>query len=104
MACVLGRELLSHEDMAEMPTAVFAEDLNPKTVGVGLLRDRTRDFVVEAGPPAVTGEFILGTIQRRVATPADIGAGVGQLGVFADERSFRILPQDYPRFFRRETG
>ena len=78
MACVLGGEPFPHEDVAEMTAAVLAEDLGAGTVAVGHLLDRALDLVVEARPAAVAGEFILGAIERRVATPADVGAGVLQ--------------------------
>ena len=71
MARVFGGESFSHEDVAEMTTAIIAEDFRAKTVAVGHLLDSAFDLIVEAGPTALADEFVIGTIERRVATPAD---------------------------------
>src|ERR1700738_3854031 len=85
-----------------MTTAVLAEDLGANSVAVEHLFDRAFDLVVEAGPAAVAGEFILRAIERRIATPADVGAGFLQVGIFADERPLCPFSKDYPLFFGRE--
>ena len=102
MARVLAGEPFSHEDVAEMTTAVITDDFGTRTVAVGHLLDSTLYLIVEAGPTAVAGEFVIGPIERRVATPADVGAWVLEIRVFADKRPFCPFAQDNTRFLGRE--
>ena len=102
MTRVLGGKPFSHEDVAEMTTAVIAEDFGAGTVRVGHFFDRALDLVVETRPPALADEFIAGTIQRRVATSADIGAGVFQIRILANECPFCAFAEDHTRFCGRD--
>ena len=52
MARVLWRESFAEEDMAEVPAAVIAEDLGPKTIEISFPFDRTGDLIVKGRPPA----------------------------------------------------
>ena len=101
MARVFGSQPFSIEDVAEMTTTIIAKDFRAETVAVGHLLDSALDLIVEAGPTTLANEFVFGTIERRVATPADIGARVFQIRVFADKRPFRPFAQDDTRFFGR---
>ena len=102
MARVLAGESFSHEDVAEMTTAVITDDFRAKTVAVGHTLDRTLDLIIEAGPTALADEFVIGPIERRVATPADVGAWLLEIRVFADERPFCPFTQDDTRFLGRK--
>src|SRR5262249_24334625 len=90
------------EDMAEMASAVVAEDLGAVAVGVGHSLHRAWDLVVEAGAAAVAGELALGAIERRVATPTDVGAWVHRVRILADEGGLRSLSEDHPGLTGRE--
>jgi hypothetical protein len=99
MTRVFGGESFSHEDVAEVTPAIIAEDFRAESVAIEHLVDSAFDLIVEAGPTAVAGEFVIGTIERRVATPADIGAF--QIRVLADKRPFCPFAQDDSRFLGR---
>ena len=102
MPRVFGGKPFSHEDVAEMAAAIVAQDLRAESVGVGHLFDRAFDLIVEAGPTAIAGEFVIGAVERCVATPADIGARIFQVRVFASKGPFRPFAQDDARFLGRE--
>lgn len=72
MAGILGGEVLTGEDVAEVGRAGVANDLGTLTVGIGNAMDGTGDFGIEAWPAATGVELILGFIEGRVATTADV--------------------------------
>ena len=102
MARVLRRELFAEEDVAEVPVAIRAEDLDAVAVGVALAADGAGQFVVEARPAAVTVELVGRAIKRRVALAAEERARVGALRLLADVRSLGPFVQDHAGFVRRE--
>ena len=50
MPNILLRETLAFEDVAEMAVAVFAQDLNPVSVGVAFVPHGSGEFVVKTRP------------------------------------------------------
>ena len=91
---VLLREAFALEDVAEVASAVFAEDLDASSIGVDVAANGAFDLVVEAGPAAAGVELVFGAVELRVAAAAgvdagifriDVLAGTGELGPFVDE-------------------
>lgn len=99
MAGVLGGEVLTGEDVAEVGRAGIANDLGTLTVGIGDATNSSRDFGVEAWPAATGVKLVLGFIEGCVAPSADIGA-IGEV-VIVLARKWRLCPlvHDYPLLF-----
>jgi hypothetical protein len=94
VAGVARGEAFAPEDVAEVTAAVLAGDLDPATVGIEALADRALDRLVEARPTAARVELVDRFVERRVATPADEGADLVELLVFAAEGPLGALIDD----------
>ena len=81
-----------------MAAAIAANDLRPKGIRILMTRHSPRDLVVETWPAAMAVEFVIGTIQRRVAMAADESPHIFQVRVFTAERLFRTFVEDYVLF------
>src|SRR5689334_647264 len=99
MPGVLGGEPLPLEHVPQVTAAVLADDFNATSVRITNPPNGTGDLVVEAGPAAFAFEFVVGTIERRIAAAADVSASVLQLGVFPGPGSLRPFSQDDILFF-----
>src|SRR5271156_453088 len=97
---VLCREPLAQEDVAQVGAAVGALDLRPASVGVGDPLDRARYLVVEGRPAAPRVELVLGTIEGRLAPPAEVRPRPEIVLVLAGEGPLRPLV-DYDLFLLR---
>src|SRR5262245_50371286 len=99
---VLGRKALAMEDVPQVPAAGRAQDLDAVAVGVGLVPHRSRDLLVKAGPAAARVELAVGGVQWGVAAPADVGAFLKGVLVFAGEGPLGALVDDDALFSRGE--
>ncbi len=102
MAGVLGGEVLTGEDVAEMGRAGVANDLCTLAVGIRDAVNGSGDFGIETWPAATGVELILGFVERRVATTANVNT-IGEV-VIVLAREWRLCPLvcDYPLLFRSE--
>ncbi len=95
MTSVLFRESFATEDMAKMPSAVAADDFRSHAVNVNMFGDGIFDFIVKGRPATVTGEFLVGPIQRRAAAATDVRASMFVVGVFPGEGRFCTFADQY---------
>ena len=59
MASVLFGQALADEHVTQVPATVLAEDFGATTVGVCFASDGPWDFIIKAGPTAMTVELVL---------------------------------------------
>jgi hypothetical protein len=97
-----GRKPFAFEDVAEVATTVFTEDLDPAAIGVAVFTDGAGDFVVEAGPAATAAEFVLAVIQRCIAPPANKYTVDFKIIKLIGERHLGAFVNDDVRFLGRE--
>ncbi len=93
MPCILGRESLPDENVAEVAAARRAGDLRAPAVGVRCAMHGSGDLIVEARPPAIGFELVRRPVQRSIAAATDECPGLlegneltgeGTLGAFMD--------------------
>jgi len=97
---VLLRVLLTHENMAQVCSAVGALYLGAHAVGVWEPFYCAGDFVVEARPAAVCFKLVFRAVEFGAATFADVGAFLPESVVFAGEGHFCAFIYDYLFLFR----
>src|SRR5438876_4032988 len=102
MPRVRRREALADENVAEMPAADAALDLDPLPVWIAQPLHRPRDLLIERRPPAARVELRRRDVERRVAPPAHVRAFLEEVVVLPAEGSFRSLVDDDPLFRRCE--
>lgn len=90
------------KDVAEVATAVGANDFGAPTIGVGYALDRTGYFIVERRPAAVRFKLTGGMVKRCAALPAHVGSGFFVVGVLAGERPLGAFVEDNVFFFGGE--
>ncbi len=88
------------EDVPQVPAAGRAGDLGAPAVRVAGADHRAGDLLVEAGPAAAGVEFAGGSVERRAALPALVGALLECVLIFADEGHLGALVEDHALFFR----
>ena len=74
MARIFSGKSFVRKDVAQMGSALGAENLRTASVGIRFAAHGTRNFIIEAGPAAAGIEFILRTVQRSTAPAAAVGA------------------------------
>lgn len=72
MARIFSGKSFVRKDVAQMGSALGAENLRTASVGIRFAAHGTRNFIIEAGPAAAGIEFILRTVQRSTAPAAAI--------------------------------
>lgn len=102
MAGVFFGELLAAEDVAEVAAASCAGDFGAVSVAVEGFFNGPGDGVIETGPATVAVEFVVGTVERRVATAANVGAGFEVVVVFTGEGHFGAFVDDDAGLFGGE--
>src|SRR5690554_6078753 len=100
MTYILARQHLALEHMAQMSAAVGAEDFGTAAIRIDLAANGTFDFIIEAGPAAVGGKFVLGAVQRRATLLANIHPGLEVFVVAAGKGALGPLVEDDVLFFR----
>ena len=98
MPNVFRRQAFSKEYMSQMSAATGTDDLSPHTISIRHPLHRTRNLVIETGPPTPRIELVIRTIQRSVATFAEIRALLPETIIFPRERRLRRLMDDNPLF------
>ena len=81
-----------------MSAATGTDDLSPHAVSIRNPLHRTRNLIIKTRPPATRVELVIRTIQRSVATFAEILALLPEIIIFARERRLCRLMNDNPRF------
>lgn len=93
VAGILFGQSFALKNVAEVATAVVAEDFDAAAVGITNFFNRAGHFVVETGPTAAGAELVLAIVKRGIATAANedtvdlevvILAGEGHFGAFVD--------------------
>lgn len=59
--------MFTGKDMAQVCAAVCTLNFRPETVGIRQFLHGSRNFLIKTGPPAAGMEFIVRTIQLRIA-------------------------------------
>src|SRR5712691_339579 len=95
-------EPLADEDMAEVPAACGALDLNTTAVRIGYSPDRPFDLLVERWPAAAGMELWIGDIDGCFAPSAEVSALDKEVVELAGERRLGPLVDYYPRLGRGE--
>jgi len=90
------------KDVAEVATAVGANDFSAPPIGICHALDRTGYFIVERRPAAVRFKLTGGMVKRRAALPAHVGSGFFIVGVLAGERPLGAFVEDNVFFFGGE--
>src|SRR5688500_10052882 len=103
MPCVLRRETLTDEDVAEMAAAGGAFDLDAMPVRIRQPANGAFYLLIERRPTAAGVELRVRDIERRLARPADVRALDEEVVVFAGERRLGPLVHDDPCLCRREV-
>ena len=83
----------------QVTVAVLANDLDAVPVWVGIPGDRVGQLIIKAGPATATVELITGAIEGRIAPPAEKGARLLPIVVFARERPLGPSVDDHIMFF-----
>ena len=99
MAGILGGEVLAGEDVAEMGIAGIADNLGTLAVSIWDAANSPGDFGVETWPATTGVELVLGFIEGRVATTADVRTVCEVAIILARERRLCPLVHDYPLLF-----
>ena len=99
MANIFFRETFALENMAEMSSAIRAEDLGSRSVWFPPYGPF--DFIVETGPAAIRIELISGTIQRCVALATNVSSFDFVVEEFAATRHLCPFVQDDASFVWR---
>ena len=81
-----------------MSAATGTDDLSPHAVSIRHPLHRARNLIIKTRPPTTRVELIIRTIQRRVATFAEIRALLPEIVIFAREGRLRRLMNDNPLF------
>lgn len=102
MPRVPWRESLPDKDMPEVTVASGAPDLDPFSVPVREVTNRSLDLLVEARPPAARVELVRRTIERGAALLADVGPARGRVFVLARERRLGPAVPDHALFVTGE--
>lgn len=99
MARIFSGKSFARKDVAQMGSALGAENLRTASVGIRFAAHGTRNFIVEAGPAAAGIEFILRTVQRSTAPAAAVGAVFVVEVIFTGKGRFGSFSNDHPLFF-----
>lgn len=99
MPRIFGRKSLAHKDMAQMPAAARTDNFGTPAIGIGHAFDRAGNFIVKARPATARIKFIFGTVELRLALPADIRARRKVLVEFAAAGVLGAFIQNDARFF-----
>lgn len=99
MARIFSGKSFVRKDVAQMGSALGAENLRTASVGIRFAAHGTRNFIIEAGPAAAGIEFILRTVQRSTAPAAAVGAVFVVEVIFTGKGSFGSFSNDHPLFF-----
>jgi hypothetical protein len=83
---IFFRKTFACKDMSQVRSAVGAENFRPLSVRIRLSPNRTRHFLLETGPAAMSLEFGAGIVKKRAAAFAQIDAVFIAIVVFAGER------------------
>lgn len=100
MARIFSGKSFARKDVAQMGSALGAENLRTASVGIRFAAHGTRNFIVEAGPAAAGIEFILRTVQRSTAPAAAVGAVFVVEVIFTGKRALRFLFERSPALLR----
>lgn len=100
MARIFSGKSFARKDVAQMGSALGAENLRTASVGIRFAAHGTRNFIVEAGPAAAGIEFILRTVQRSTAPAAAVGARLRRGGNIYRKRALRFLFERSPALLR----
>ena len=95
MSCIFTGKPLSQENMPQMTAAVRTENFRAPSVRILLAEDCSFNFIIKTGPAAVTVEFVLGSVQRGIAAPADIDPGLLVIHIFTGPWFFRSFMDQY---------
>ena len=99
MARIFSGKSFVRKDVAQMGSALGAENLRTASVGIRFAAHGTRNFIIEAGPAAAGIEFILRTVQRSTAPAAAVGAVFVVEVIFTGKGSCGSFSNDHPLFF-----
>ena len=86
-----------------MSAATGTDDLSPHAVSIRNPLHRTRNLIIETRPPTARIELVIRTIQRGIATFAEIRALLPEIVIFAREGRLRRLMNDNPLFLTAQT-
>ena len=81
--------------MPQMTAAVRTENFRAPSVRILLAEDCSFNFFIKTGPAAVTVEFVLGSVQRGIAAPADIDPRFLVIHIFTGPWLFRSFMDQY---------
>ena len=102
MARIFSGKSFARKDVAQMGSALGAENLRTASVGIRFAAHGTRNFIVEAGPAAAGFKFGGRIEQLLSAGAAAVASGGKKFGVLARERRFSSFFAQNPIPGRRE--
>ena len=99
MPRVLWGETFPLKQMSQMGPAFCAFDLNSLAVRIRESLHRSRNFIVEGGPPALGVKLVLGSVKRAVASLADVSTRFEVCFVLSTKGTLGSLSCYDPFFF-----
>jgi len=98
MSNVFRSQAFSTEYMPQMSATTGTDDLSPHAVSIRHALHPARNLIIETRPPTPRVELVVRTIQRSLATFAEIRALPPEIIIFPRERRLCRLMNDNPLF------
>ena len=95
---ILGCQVLTFKDVAEMPATSRTDNLNTPAIGIRQSLHCSGYLVIKCGPATTGIEFVIRTIKLCIALTTDVDAGFVMFVVFPRSRIFCAFVQNYAGF------